>query len=115
MLDAVDMEIISTLFRIEVKFEEAPKPGLAGPGAVRAIHQQPTSMTSTSGMPQPTEAQQQTRRQMEQAANAGAKANTGYKAREKSKTPGPNDPCHCGSGKKYKKCHMAEDQAKVGR
>jgi uncharacterized protein YecA (UPF0149 family) len=72
-------------------------------------------MTSTSGMPQPTEAQQQTRRQMEQAANAGAKANTGYKAREKSKTPGPNDPCHCGSGKKYKKCHMAEDQAKVGR
>jgi methionyl aminopeptidase len=24
---------------------------------------------------------------------------------------GPNDPCHCGSGKKYKKCHMAADQA----
>jgi hypothetical protein len=25
--------------------------------------------------------------------------------------PGRNDPCHCGSGKKYKKCHMAEDKA----
>jgi SEC-C motif len=25
--------------------------------------------------------------------------------------PGRNDPCWCGSGKKYKKCHMLEDQA----
>ncbi|MEQ8458950.1 MAG: SEC-C metal-binding domain-containing protein [Sandaracinaceae bacterium] len=24
---------------------------------------------------------------------------------------GRNDPCHCGSGKKYKKCHLAEDEA----
>ncbi len=24
---------------------------------------------------------------------------------------GRNDPCHCGSGKKYKKCHMKEEQA----
>ena len=31
--------------------------------------------------------------------------------------PGRNDPCYCGSGKKYKKCHMAEDKAaeKEGR
>jgi hypothetical protein len=25
--------------------------------------------------------------------------------------PGRNDPCHCGSGKKYKKCHLATDDA----
>lgn len=24
--------------------------------------------------------------------------------------PGRNDLCHCGSGKKYKRCHMQEDQ-----
>jgi len=24
---------------------------------------------------------------------------------------GRNDPCHCGSGKKYKKCHAAADDA----
>lgn len=24
---------------------------------------------------------------------------------------GRNDPCHCGSGKKYKKCHQAQDEA----
>ena len=25
------------------------------------------------------------------------------------KEPGRNEPCYCGSGKKYKKCHLAED------
>jgi hypothetical protein len=25
---------------------------------------------------------------------------------------GRNEPCHCGSGKKYKQCHLAEDEAK---
>ena len=26
-------------------------------------------------------------------------------------TVGRNDPCHCGSGKKYKKCHEEKDEA----
>lgn len=30
---------------------------------------------------------------------------------ERLKTTGRNDPCPCGSGKKYKKCHLAEDEA----
>jgi hypothetical protein len=30
---------------------------------------------------------------------------------ERLKTTGRNDPCPCGSGKKYKKCHLSEDQA----
>lgn len=29
-----------------------------------------------------------------------------------TKRPKPNDPCWCGSGKKYKKCHMEEDEKK---
>lgn len=24
---------------------------------------------------------------------------------------GRNDPCHCGSGKKYKQCHLTKDEA----
>ena len=28
----------------------------------------------------------------------------------KKKKPGPNDPCWCGSGKKYKKCHKPIDE-----
>ncbi|MCK5688505.1 preprotein translocase subunit SecA [Myxococcota bacterium] len=34
------------------------------------------------------------------------------KRRESAKV-GPNDPCPCGSGKKYKKCHMFSDQAQA--
>jgi len=27
------------------------------------------------------------------------------------KALGRNDPCHCGSGKKYKQCHLEKDEA----
>lgn len=27
--------------------------------------------------------------------------------------PDRNDPCHCGSGKKYKNCHMDKDQSGI--
>lgn len=28
-------------------------------------------------------------------------------------TPGRNDPCRCGSGKKYKNCCLEKDQSKI--
>lgn len=34
-------------------------------------------------------------------------------ARERHKNTGRNDDCPCGSGKKYKKCHQAEDDAVI--
>jgi hypothetical protein len=30
-----------------------------------------------------------------------------------AKDLGRNDPCHCGSGKKYKHCHLAKDEEAV--
>ena len=30
---------------------------------------------------------------------------------EAKPTPGRNEPCHCGSGKKYKQCHLEKDEA----
>jgi len=32
-------------------------------------------------------------------------------ARARVASTGRNDPCFCGSGKKYKKCHLAGDEA----
>jgi hypothetical protein len=29
--------------------------------------------------------------------------------------PGRNEPCWCGSGKKYKKCHQPDDQKKTAQ
>lgn len=31
------------------------------------------------------------------------------------KRPGRNEPCWCGSGRKYKKCHMATDEEYLAR
>jgi tetratricopeptide (TPR) repeat protein len=49
-------------------------------------------------------------------ADAGKKADAksdadASKARERLAAAGRNDPCPCGSGKKYKKCHLAADEA----
>jgi SEC-C motif len=27
--------------------------------------------------------------------------------------PGRNEPCHCGSGRKYKQCHLQQDEAEA--
>ncbi len=39
-------------------------------------------------------------------------ASTGKPKPASNKKPGRNDPCWCGSGKKYKNCHMNEDEMK---
>lgn len=112
MLDEMDFEIISTLFRIEIEVREsAPQ---AQPMAQGVTETKPDATPDNEPTPQRSERQTETRRQMERASRGGpGTADTGYRSREKRKLPGPNDPCHCGSGKKYKKCHMSEDQAKV--
>lgn len=61
----------------------------------------------------PQQGQAQTRQQMDAASRRGASADTGYKARESASSPAPTTPCWCGSGKKYKRCHMSEDKAKA--
>ena len=32
---------------------------------------------------------------------------------EETSALGRNDPCHCGSGRKYKQCHLDKDEAKA--
>jgi preprotein translocase subunit SecA len=34
--------------------------------------------------------------------------------RNRDKRPGRNDPCWCGSNKKYKNCHLREDLSRQG-
>ena len=42
----------------------------------------------------------------------GARVSTGFTVRHETPSVGRNDPCPCGSGKKYKKCHaLTEDAA----
>lgn len=44
-------------------------------------------------------------------AKATEKKEPGPAPITREKKPGRNDPCWCGSGQKYKKCHLAQDEA----
>jgi preprotein translocase subunit SecA len=60
------------------------------------------------------DAMAQARARAEQAARQVAAARAAQQqAAQRAAAPklGRNDPCHCGSGKKYKNCHMKDDQA----
>ena len=52
------------------------------------------------------------RERVAKETGTGAAVNAEVKKQpvRKDKKPGPNDPCHCGSGKKYKKCCMQKDK-----
>ena len=45
-----------------------------------------------------------------QAAGSGDSIVKKQPVRKSEKKVGPNDPCPCGSGKKYKKCCMHKDK-----
>jgi preprotein translocase subunit SecA len=48
-------------------------------------------------------------RQQQQAIDASQGETKLEPIRNRDKKPGRNDPCWCGSGKKYKNCHLRQD------
>lgn len=54
--------------------------------------------------------QRRTREYRPDATTGNSSAPTQQTIRKNKKRPGRNDQCWCGSGKKYKHCHMREDQ-----
>ena len=78
---------------------------LPPPGAMPQPRRQPQLRASRPGMPvaaTPARRPATARAKQQPAAAAGAQTAA-------PKTPGRNDPCWCGSGKKYKVCHMRQD------
>jgi tetratricopeptide (TPR) repeat protein len=51
-----------------------------------------------------------TAKQAKQTESSDDNTDKAEKARARLGSTGRNDPCPCGSGKKYKKCHLAEDE-----
>ncbi|HEY6881501.1 MAG TPA: SEC-C metal-binding domain-containing protein, partial [Polyangiales bacterium] len=80
----------------------------------------PQQQAPRQAAPQPANAQAQIadmQARARQAAEAAARARAAQQApqvRREAPKIGRNDPCHCGSGKKYKNCHMKEDLAATG-
>jgi preprotein translocase subunit SecA len=75
---------------------------------------QPQQPQAAAGAPATAEAQQRALAEARARAEQAARAQAVVAARQqRAQLPklGRNDPCHCGSGKKYKNCHMKDDQA----
>ncbi len=87
MLDSLNREVVELVFRAQVQ-TEPPQYQRRLPRQMVAVHQEATGM----GL----------RAQPQQQAQQGGKPQP--LVRETAKV-GRNDPCPCGSGKKYKKCH----------
>jgi preprotein translocase subunit SecA len=68
----------------------------------------PTRQPSTTIDALEKEFQRKKQREMAAASLAGAGASSQPTQRRTGEKVGRNDPCPCGSGKKYKKCHGAE-------
>ena len=89
--------------------QRLPIPGQEGDGQAHAPVPIPTRAPSTTIDELEKEFQRKKKRELEQARQAGAGESTnGNGPRVTGEKVGRNDPCPCGSGKKYKKCHGAE-------
>ena len=87
---------------------QRPGPGVPAPRSGDGNGRRPPRMVSTSADELEEAFMRRKRRELEQARMAGAgdtpQVQQVVRGQEKV---GRNDPCPCGSGKKYKKCHGA--------
>jgi preprotein translocase subunit SecA len=78
---------------------------MAGDGAPREITIATRQPSTTIDLLE-KEFQRKKERELAVASRSGG-GDGAQQQRRTGKTPGRNDPCPCGSGKKYKKCHGA--------
>jgi preprotein translocase subunit SecA len=100
MLAHVDEQIINVLVKPKLKIEAGPVQAQRGLGNVQFRHDEASAMANA---PQ---------QQQNSALQAGEQARQGAPKKEPRRVEKVqrNDPCPCGSGKKYKKCHGQGDE-----
>ncbi|MCB1716143.1 MAG: SEC-C domain-containing protein, partial [Candidatus Competibacteraceae bacterium] len=89
MLDRIHQEAISVLARIQFRQEEPPPPPKPAPAPAQ-MHYEHAEVSALS--------------EEQQAEADGKEAQAAPYVRDERKV-GRNEPCPCGSGKKYKHCH----------
>jgi len=91
----------------QVAATAGPEAEIEAEHSEEAIGQRPPRGVSTSMDDFVEASQRKKRRELEQARMAGAGETQQVQQVIRGEKIGRNDPCHCGSGKKYKKCHGA--------
>ncbi|MDF1543514.1 MAG: preprotein translocase subunit SecA [bacterium] len=109
MIGTIDQEIISLVYKLQVNIPEESRAKRRAVHENTAIHADSTGMGYASAGAEasaPTGSSIATAQPspMAQASQAGKQDRTIKRTQPKV---GRNDPCPCGSGKKYKKCHGA--------
>ena len=108
MVESIKQETAELLFRVQVVKEEM-KPVPAAPSRAQFLHPEVSAMrdvmdTGVTGRPLPGEGGPPF---VLGAAPPRAQKKEALTVRRDAPKVGRNDPCPCGSGKKYKKCHGA--------
>ena len=96
MVDTINQKNLEMLWRTE--FVEVPAERRGMPTRIQLVHKDPTNMGYAEGKPQETAIQK-----------AGKQRSKKQQPIRVEQRVGRNDPCPCGSGKKYKKCHGAHN------
>ncbi len=106
MTDRIKDEVVRTLFHLQIRLEPPPaaQPGL--PSEAAAATTDGTPVGGPPPVPTPKEPSRLRYSRGEEAEEAPRR----QPVRNRVKV-GRNDPCPCGSGKKYKKCHGARRPA----
>ncbi len=99
----IDREIVNLVYKLQISMPEKSRAERRREQEAVASHQDTTGMGYASAVQAPAGAPQE-KNPMAEASQAGKQQRT-YR-RDMPKV-GRNDPCPCGSGKKYKKCHGA--------
>ncbi len=112
MMQRSQEDAVRYLFHMQIVEGTSPQPAAAAAAEGNGDQQQapppPRKRASTSMDDLEAQFQRRKKKELEQARMAGSNGNTAPQqvVRGQAKV-GRNDPCPCGSGKKYKKCHGA--------
>jgi len=108
MMDRIQENVVKKCFHVQIKREEQAIPTLEQ--KERQMIERGVADKADDDVDAEVAAKVAKRRGGGKARTAGDGATTAPIKRERPKV-GRNDPCPCGSGKKYKKCHGKDDEA----
>jgi preprotein translocase subunit SecA len=103
MVNEIDKEIVNLVFKLQINVDEKEREERQRQSSLTTTHADSTNMGLSSAAVQAPD-KTVTASPMAEASNAGKRVQT---VRRNQPKVGRNDPCPCGSGKKYKKCHGA--------
>jgi preprotein translocase subunit SecA len=115
MMGNIRSSVVGTLLRVQAQKEQAPAATVAAAPSAPSTNGAPAAPELSLSALERKMAQRRPQKMVEGRGDADGKVTAEKPSqivREEPKV-GRNDPCPCGSGKKYKKCHGAGEAASV--